>query len=234
LPQNGRGSRVKLGRIFIRTSFQDSPSPASAGLFVPANSLSPPAHPQSESRAGRRALRLTQDFVALAGVKKELTTVRFKKPGKQTWIRVHPDPEYRLSPLATIHLKDDDAEWYVVAPALVGSLQNELTYVSLFTVVDRHGNVSLWPVPLPLADGRDNDWWKSAREAAEHATKTWTRMIANKQLGAYDIYSAPPGMPEPEFPTDKTLADLLKVALGSGYLVDSLKHPIIKRLRGLA
>jgi hypothetical protein len=133
------------------------------------------------------SLRLSQDFVAMANVKKELSTVRFKRPAKQVWFRVHPDPEFRLSPLATIHLKDDDTEWYVVAPALVGSLQNELTYVSLFTVVDRHGNVSLWPVPLPPADGKDNDWWKSARDAAERAMTTWTRMIANKQLGAYDI-----------------------------------------------
>ena len=33
------------------------------------------------------ALRLTQDFVGLAGVKKELTTCRAKRPGKHTWFR---------------------------------------------------------------------------------------------------------------------------------------------------
>jgi len=51
------------------------------------------------------ALRLTQDFGGIVGVKKELTTVRLKRPGKQTWFRTHPSPEYRISPLATIQLK---------------------------------------------------------------------------------------------------------------------------------
>jgi hypothetical protein len=41
-------------------------------------------------------LRLTQDFVGTAGVKKLLTTVPVGKPNKQDFFRVHPDPEYRM------------------------------------------------------------------------------------------------------------------------------------------
>ena len=179
------------------------------------------------------ALRLTQDFSGIVGVKKELTTVRLKRPGKQTWFRTHPSPEYRISPLATIQLKED-GECYVVAPPLVPELTNEITSVTLYTVIDRYGVVSLWPVPLPPPDGRDNDWWLSAREAAERAMTSWTRIVSNRQLGAYEYFRAPPGIPEPEWPKDKSLRDLLKVALGPGYLVDSLEHPLVKRLRGMA
>ena len=106
------------------------------------------------------ALRLSQDFVGLVGVKKELTTVPIRKPGKQSWFRVHPGPEYRLSPLGVINLKDDN-EIYVVAPAVATALSNEMTNVTLYTVVDRFGIASLWPVPLPPSDGKDNSWWAS-------------------------------------------------------------------------
>ena len=58
--------------------------------------------------------------------------------------------------------------------------------------------------------------------------------MSNKALGAYEILTAPPGLPDPEWPQDKTLDDLLNIALGSGYFVDSLEHPVIKKLRGLS
>ena len=179
------------------------------------------------------ALRLSQDFVTFANVKKELTTVRAKRPGKQTWFRTHSSPEYRVQ-LAVIDLKDDD-EVYAVVPALVEALKNEVLFVTIYTVIDRHGVVTLWPVRLPPADGsRDNTWHISAREAAESATTQWTRITANRQLGAYEVFHAPDGLPEPEWPADKTLADLLQVAFGQGYLVDSLEHPVVKKLRGMA
>src|SRR5262249_22857436 len=190
---------------------------------------------QPVSRISVASIRLSQDFVGMAGVKKELTTVRMKKPGKHDWFRVHPDEAYRIPALACIHLKDDDNEYYVVAPGLVPELENELTYVSLYTVVNRHNVVSLWPIPLPPRDGRkDNDWWMSARDAAQRAMADWTRITANRALGAYEILRAPPGLPDPEWPSDKSLDDLLNIALGQGYFVDSLEHALVKKLRGVA
>jgi hypothetical protein len=49
--------------------------------------------------------RLDQSFTEMIGVKKLLTTVPVRKPGKQDFIRVHPDPNYRLD-VALIVLKD--------------------------------------------------------------------------------------------------------------------------------
>src|SRR5262249_8354027 len=48
------------------------------------------------------ALRLSQDFVSMFGVKKLITTVRAKKPNKQDFFRVHPSPDYR-APVLMIH-----------------------------------------------------------------------------------------------------------------------------------
>jgi hypothetical protein len=60
------------------------------------------------------ALRLSQNFLETAGVKKQLLTVPVRKPNPQDFVRVHPDPAYRADLLA-VELKDD-RETYVVRP----------------------------------------------------------------------------------------------------------------------
>jgi hypothetical protein len=51
-------------------------------------------------------LRLNPSFLETAGVKKLTTTVPVRKPGKQDFIRVRPEPEYREN-FAMIDLKDE-------------------------------------------------------------------------------------------------------------------------------
>jgi hypothetical protein len=177
------------------------------------------------------ALRLSQDFIGMAGEKKELTVVRVRKPSKQDWFRVHPDEAFRGT-FGMIHLKEE-GEYYMVAPEMAPALTNEMVHVSLYTVINRQGVVSLWPIPLPPPDGKDNDWWVSARDAAARAMTRWIRITPNKSLGANEIMTGPDNMAEPEWPK-KTLAELFQIAFGQGLLVDRLDHPVVKRLRGLA
>jgi hypothetical protein len=49
-------------------------------------------------------------------------------------------------------------------------------------------------------------------------------------LGAYRIWEARGDLPEPEWP-EQSLGDLLRIAFKVRY-VDSLDHPVLKRLRG--
>jgi hypothetical protein len=86
-------------------------------------------------------------------------------------------------------------------------------------------------VTLPAPEGRENAWHTSARAAAERAEKDWVRMVANMGAGAYDVYIAPLGIPDPDWP-EQTLRDLLKIAFGNGRLIDTLDHPVIQRLLG--
>jgi hypothetical protein len=86
---------------------------------------------------------------------------------------------------------------------------------------------------LPGADGKDNEWWISAREAATRAMMQWVRVVANKSNNANDVFTGPPSMAEPDWP-DRPFRDLLEIAFGRGYRVDSLTHPVVKRLQGLA
>jgi hypothetical protein len=145
-------------------------------------------------------------------------------------VRVHPDEEYRLD-TAVISL-NDDRETYLVAPVLVRELVDECIPVTLFTTISRQGVLTLWPVRLPGQDGKDMEWWRSAREAAELAMRSWVRMKANTALGADDIYAAAGNIPEPEWP-QLTFHEILKIALRE-FMVDSTDHPVIRKLRGMA
>ena len=210
--QQGGQRGATLSRIYVRlimsaivAKLQTAPDP-----FDPEN------------------LRLDQSFVETSGVKKLLTTVPVRKPNNQDFVRVHPDEAYRLTS-AIIELKDD-REVYLVLPHVAHQLPGECSPVILYTAINRQGVVFLWPVKLPTADGKILEWHRSAAEAAERAMSAWIRVKADMALGAYAMYEASSTIPDPIWPT-ASLKDLLKIGF-KDRLVDSLDHPVIKRLRG--
>ena len=109
-------------------------------------------------------------------------------------------------------------------------MPGELKPHMLFTAINRQGVVFLWPVRLPGDDGRRNAWNNSALEAADLATKGWVRVASNMSLGAYDVLQATAELPEPEWP-EQDFRSLLKIAFKDHY-IQSLDHPVIRRLRG--
>lgn len=175
------------------------------------------------------SLRLDQNFSETAGVKKLLTTVPVRKPNKQDFVRVHPDPVYRLTPAAIIELKED-REVYLVTPAMALELPGEFTTATLFTTVNRQGVLHLWPVKLPGPDGKHNAWHSSAAEAAEIAIKKWVRVGSNMSLGAYEVAEATGDLPDPVWP-DLPFPEILKIAFRD-HIINRPDHPLVKRLRG--
>jgi hypothetical protein len=175
-------------------------------------------------------LRLSQAFAEITPVKKELTTVPVRKPRPQDWVRVHPSPDYH-GEFAMLEFKDEKEEYCVSAPVQL-ALASETVCKRLQLAINRQGTLFFWPTRLPTADGRDMDWWRSGREAAEMAMTHWVRVKANTNLGAYEIFKAQAEFGEPEWP-DLSFWELIKIAFRD-HLIDSLDHPVVKRLRGLA
>jgi hypothetical protein len=173
------------------------------------------------------ALRLDQSYADAVGVRKLLTTVPVRKPNRQEFVRVHPDPTYRLTPAAIIEVKDD-REVYLVTPSMAQALPGEFIPVTLFTAINRQGTLQLWPVRLPNPDGRQNEWHRSAAEAAERAMKKWVRVSANMSLGAYELFEASGDIPEPEWP-EFAFQELLKIAFRDR-VVDRIEHPLVQRV----
>lgn len=153
-----------------------------------------------------------------------------RKPNRQEFVRVHPDPAYRLTPAAIIEDKVD-REIYLVRPDIVPAVPGEFATASLFTAISRQGTLFLWPVKLPNPDGRQIEWHRSAAEGAERAMKKWVRVTANMPLGAYDIYEAGGELPEPVWP-DFSFEEILKIAFRER-LVDRPDHPLVQRLQGI-
>lgn len=177
------------------------------------------------------SLRLDPSYAEAVGVKKLLTTVPVRKPNRQEFIRVNPDPAYSLAPAAVVELKED-REVYLLARQMAHDLPDEFTPAKLFTTINRQGVLFLWPVKLPGPDGKHNEWNRSAAEAAEHAKDRWVRVKANQSLGAYELFEATGDFPEPEWPS-LPFEEILKIAFRNHY-VDSLEHPLVRRLRGEA
>ena len=191
---------------------------------TPENSVADPFDPAR--------LRLSQDFISAAGVKKVLNTVPVRKPSKETFVMTHPKAEYRIQ-TCVIELKED-SETYLVDPSLWSELIGETTFSprALFTAMNRQGVLFLWPVRLPGADGRLDDWSRSAMEAAQHAQGKWVRVTANMSLGAYELYEAAGQWSAPEWP-DIPFQQILKIAF-KDHFIDTMDHPILRRLRGEA
>ena len=173
-------------------------------------------------------LRLSQNFAESTGVKKLFTTIPVRKPSKQDFVRVHPDPAFRLE---TVILEfKEEGESYLVASELWSELVGELTPKILFTAINRQKTLFIWPVRLPGEDGRHNEWNASALEAAQLAQSKWVRVSANMNLGAYEIFEANSELTDPEWPeTDFT--KILETAFKERYIKD-LDHPALRRLRG--
>jgi hypothetical protein len=175
-------------------------------------------------------LRLSQNFTEVVPVKKVLVTVPVRKPHSQDFIRVRPGAEWRDS-FPLIELKTEREE-YIVTASLVAELMSEIVCVTLYLAINRQGAVFLWPVRLPGPDGKDLDWWRSAREAAALAENSWVRVRANMSAGSYDIGEATNNSAQPEWPLDLAYWDIIKIAFRDR-IIDRLDHPVIQRLRGL-
>ena len=175
-------------------------------------------------------LRLSQAFAETVGVTKLLMTVPTRKPGAQEFVRVHPGPEYREN-FPLLELKDE-REVYLVTAELAPELAGEVFGATLFTAINRQGTLFFWPVRLPSADGKDLEWWRSAREAPPWRWKIGSRQSQHEPRRIRDLRSR-------EHHTRTPMAgavgfwDLIKIAFRDR-LIDHIDHPVLKRLRGEA
>jgi hypothetical protein len=175
-------------------------------------------------------LRLSQNFLGMGGVKKHLTAVPVRKPTREEFVRVHPAAEYTLDTLI-LELKDS-RECFAVSPALWAELSTESTVSPrrLHSAISRQGTLFLWPVKLPPQDGRTDRWSESMLDIVEVAKGNWVRVQADMGVGAYAYFTPVAELPPPEWPA-MPFPEILRLAFRSNF-VDSLDHPVLRRLRG--
>jgi hypothetical protein len=175
-------------------------------------------------------LRLDPEYLKSGGVKKLLTTVPVRRPNKQDFVRVHPDPEYRLCGVAIIEFRED-RESYLVMPSYAQGLDPQLfNCCNLNLAINRQKVLFLWPTKLPTPGGHVNAWHSSGLEAAEKAMTHWIRVVPNTSLGAYEFFVAESHLSDPEWPS-LSLRDLIEIAF-KDRIVKDRDHPAMQKLRG--
>ena len=203
-----------------------------AALFEPDHAAAtPPApapSPQPPDPFDPATLRMDANYAAGLGVKKMLTTVPVRRPGKQEWFRVRPGEEWRI--LTAIFESEADRETYLVDRSLWAELAGTIAPALILTCISRAGDLFLWRCKLPGPDGRPNHWIDSALAIAREAETNWRRMAANMTAGYYDGFEPSATLPDPEWP-DRTFTEILRTAF-QGRLIDSLDHPLLRQLRG--
>jgi hypothetical protein len=172
--------------------------------------------------------RLNQDFLGSIGVKKVLTGVGIQRPNPQDFFRVKKDADLPF-PSPMLELKQE-REIYLVTPELWVPLSKELTPKALYLCINRDGAVFFWPIRMPDETGRLDAWNLSAHAAAARAQEKWTRIMSNRQAGMYDVLEASSLSDEPVWPSE-TIDTLMRVAF-QGRIIDTMDHPVLKRLRG--
>ena len=174
------------------------------------------------------ALRLSQDFAAQAGVERVLVTVPVRKPAKTEFYRAHPGAAYHLDAAL---IEDKEArESYLVMPGVRDQIPELWKGVRLYTAVTRAGAVFLLPVALPNPERRE-PWRDSLEECVRLAMDSWIRSQWSDALRAYEPFRAKGDLGEPRWPRE-SLNELLRIAF-RGSIVDSLDHPVVRRLLGL-
>jgi hypothetical protein len=209
----------------------DAVSPLS-GASPAADAAAPlgmPAPVHNDPFADLKKLRLSQDFIGEAGVKRVLSTVPVRKPHPQEFFRIRPEEEFRGT-FGLVELKADN-QFYLVTAAMTAELAGHYHLYVLYMCRNRQGVEFLWPVRLPDADGKNMDWWRTAHEAAAFAMTKWTNLKSNRGIGAYEYGPAPRPLSEPEW-SEHSYENLLRAAFRDR-LVDRPEHELVRQLQGL-
>jgi hypothetical protein len=181
------------------------------------------------------AIRIPPNFEREAGVRKQLTMVRVRKPRRQEWVRVHPDPAYHAK-VATIVLKEDEnskEEIYLVAPRVAEDMADEITLTTLYLAMNRQGDVFIWPCRDPNPELRRGDTAATPRlEAIEAAMTRYVRVQWKSPAYEISFRDASIVETEPVWP-DKPFSELIKIAFFRvGLYIDDPNHQVIKILQG--
>ena len=160
---------------------------------------------------------------------KLITNIPVGKPGKQTFFRTPHDVDLFFD-LCILEDHHDGKRAYAVAQAVAVELRAEVVVKRVMPYCTGDYDIGLLALTLETVDGRSNDWNRSLWHAAEKARTQWLRLQSNMREGRYDIYVAPNFLREPIFP-DWTINQYIERAFRERF-IDSLEHPLVRRLRG--
>ena len=176
------------------------------------------------------SLRVDQDAGFISTVE-HLAHIPVRKPNKTWFIRIAPDPSMSLTSTVYEDKDSGDRDTYFVTPAARGLLDGLCRVVQLTLAVNAQGTLFLWPVPMPDSGG-PKAWGTSARAAADIAQRKWVRVQPDLASSCYRIFEALGTYNEPKWP-ELSMPEILRISF-QDRIIDSIDHPVIRRLQGLS
>jgi hypothetical protein len=162
------------------------------------------------------------------GVKRKLVRVPVRRPHRTWWWWTRLDYMLRAAILADE--SGGQTEIYLVTPDLMPELGSDVVPATLHGAINRQGTFFVITARLPGADGRLDGWTESLREALVIAQSQPVRTASNRDLGAYDIFTTPSQIEMPAWP-EESWEQLITVAF-KDKVIESVDHPVVRRLRG--
>ena len=174
-------------------------------------------------------LRSPRKVTKQVNEKKELLAVRFGKPSKNRWFRVHPD--HYVEDVATIDYREEMATYVLQENVTPYVSDAQIKWVTLHLCVTEKKDLFVWPVSQKDST---NAWYTSARDAVKLAVDKWVRIEPNLETGCYDAYlpdlDAAVGGIEP-FWGEMSFEDVLDLAL-KDVMITTPEHAVIRQLAG--
>ena len=201
-----------------------SPSPAanlSTSTAMPVNPSGSKFDPKNYRQSHN--VRLEESAVL---TRKVQTIIPVRKPNKKQFVCVHPSLEFRAENMPTIE-DETTGEIYLLAANLEFpvDVENKVDFLNLAAAITTDGSLFLW-----FYKNSTNSWSDSARIAIREASRRWVRVIADKSSNGYFLETPMIAPPAPMWP-DLSFTEMLETAFGTRY-IDSLNHPLVKKLRG--
>jgi hypothetical protein len=179
---------------------------------------------------------LNPDLYRVSGptvqVEAGILAVPVRKPNKQEFVRVHPDPAYtRDVELLEFTGGGGDKDLYLVAPQVRPMVSDDMRPYLLHTTISRDKVLFLWQVRI-TADSNDGGrrWSQTALAATAEAKELWIKLLSNRALGGYEIVRAVTDHGDPKWP-DLTFSEIFAIAFRDK-LIDNVEHPVVKKITG--
>ncbi len=195
----------------------------------PNRESAPSPKPASVDPFDPMLLGIATDYAAAINAKASTKPFELRAPNEQEFFRTSPQENQHLV-VGSITDKQDMGKVYIVSGALLEEVK--LKFPKVVRAVDLvltqilAGASLVWPVPL--AEDRGGKWHSTQRAACAQGRTRWTNKTAGR--GEYDIVTVDNAR-EVDWDPFPPFRDILRQA-ASERLIDSLDHPLLKKLRG--
>ncbi len=172
------------------------------------------------------ALAVPSTIMTRGDTTRNILAVPVRKPGRGEFVQCH--AEWRSPPIACIKERNPVEEVFAVDPKIVNHVKDEVTFHIMVPMISTAGAVFIWPIRV---SERANDTWsRSAMDAADDARGQWRRIYAADRC--YEtVKPVSDSLTDPAWPASLSWDEMFDLAFREHY-IDSVDHPVLRRLRG--